>query len=94
MIALPSIDGTGMTWITIAGAKQNSLAGEFASAVARFRNTNDRSVLDPFIGKSLIDMNGKEWRLETRPDVLRRRMVQKNRDREYYRQISKIGLAA
>jgi hypothetical protein len=94
MIALPGPDGTGMTWITIAGAKQNSLAGEFASAVAHFRNTNDRSVLDPFIGKSLTDVSGKEWRLETRPDVLRRRMVQKNKDREYYRQISRTSIAA
>jgi hypothetical protein len=94
MIALPGPDGTGMTWITIAGAKQNSLAGAFSSAVDKFKNTNDRSILEPFIGKSLTDVHGKEWRLETRPEVLRRRMVQKNRDREYYRQISKIGLSA
>jgi hypothetical protein len=94
MIALPGPDGTGMTWITIAGSKQNSLAGEFSSAVAIFRNSNDRTVFDPFIGKSLIDVNGKQWRLETRPDVLRRRMVQKNRDREYYRQISRMEIAA
>jgi hypothetical protein len=94
MIALPGQDGSGMTWITIAGARQNSLAGEFSSATAYFKSSNDRTVLDPFIGKSLTDVNGKEWRLETRPDVLRRRMVQKNRDREYYRQISKVGIAA
>jgi hypothetical protein len=91
MIALSGPDGTGMTWITIAGSGQNSLAGKFSSAIAIFKDTNDRTVLSPFIGKSLIDVNGKEWRLETRPDVLRRRMVRRDRDREYYRQISRAA---
>ena len=67
MIALPGPDGTGMTWITLAGSDQNSLAGKFSSAVAYFKNSNDHSVLDPFVGKSLIDVSGKEWRLETSP---------------------------
>jgi hypothetical protein len=49
-----------------------SEVGRFMSAVGRFLETNDRSVLEPFIGRSVRDISGKEHSLETRPNVLYR----------------------
>ena len=42
------------------------------SAVGRFLDTNDRSALTPFVGRSVVDLSGKEHPLETRPNVLYR----------------------
>jgi hypothetical protein len=49
-----------------------SKVGHFMSAVGRFLETNDRSVLETFIGQSVRDISGKEHSLETRPNVLYR----------------------
>jgi len=51
---------------------ESQKVGAYSSAVGNFLSTNDPSVLEPFVGKYVIDMNGKRHLLETRPNVLYR----------------------
>jgi hypothetical protein len=47
-------------------------AGAYMSAVNVFLSSNDTSALDPFRGESIVDVKGKRYFLETRPNVLYR----------------------
>jgi hypothetical protein len=58
--------------ITVADFQSASRVGRYMAAVRRFLETNDRSVLEPFIGQSVRDATGKEHPFETRPNVLYR----------------------
>jgi hypothetical protein len=58
--------------ITVANVQTASAVGRFMAAVGRFLETNDRSVLTPFAGQSVRDINGREFPFETRPNVLYR----------------------
>ena len=49
-----------------------SKVGRFMAAVGRLLDTNDPTVLAPFVGQSVRDISGKEHPLETRPNVLYR----------------------
>jgi hypothetical protein len=58
--------------ITVANAQTASAVGRFMAAVGRFLEANDRSVLTPFVGQSVRDINGREYPFETRPNILYR----------------------
>jgi hypothetical protein len=58
--------------ITVGDFETASLVGRFMSAVGHFLETNNRSVLTPFFGQSVRDINGREHPFETRPNVLYR----------------------
>jgi hypothetical protein len=58
--------------ITVGNIQTASAGGRFMAAVGRFLDTNDRSVLTPFVGQSVRDINGREYPFETRPNVLYR----------------------
>lgn len=47
--------------ITVGNIQTASAVGRFMAAVGRFLDTNDRSVLTPFIGQSVRDINGREY---------------------------------
>jgi hypothetical protein len=47
-------------------------AGAYMSAVKAFLSSNDTSALDSFRGESVVDLKGKRYFLETRPNVLYR----------------------
>jgi hypothetical protein len=57
---------------TVGDFETASLVGRFMSAVGHFLETNNRSVLMPFVGQSVRDINGREHPFETRPNVLYR----------------------
>ena len=46
--------------------------GRFMGAVSRFLETNDASVLTPFVGQSIVDIKGKRHPFETDPNTLYR----------------------
>lgn len=58
--------------ITVGTFEQASLVGRYMSAVGQYLRTGDASVLKPFIGKSVRDIDGKSHRLETGPKTLYR----------------------
>jgi len=58
--------------ITVGDIQTASAVGRFMAAVGRFLDTNDRSVLTPFVGQSVRDINGREYPFETRPNILYR----------------------
>jgi len=58
--------------ITVAKFRTASLIGEHMAAVRWFVQTNDLRHLEPFAGKSVKDISGKRFPLETRPNVLHR----------------------
>lgn len=51
---------------------QASLNGEHLAAVGEFTRTNERELLEPFEGRSVIDAKGKAHPLETDPNTLHR----------------------
>lgn len=51
---------------------QASLNGEHLAAVGDFLRTNNRELLLPFEGRTVIDAKGKSHRLETDPNALHR----------------------
>jgi len=57
--------------VTVGNADTASAVGHFMGAVGRFLETNNRSVLTPYIGQSVRDIN-REHPFETRPNVLYR----------------------
>ena len=52
--------------------EQASLNGRHRSAIAEFLRTNDRDLLRPFDGATVIDLKGRAHPLETDPNVLHR----------------------
>jgi hypothetical protein len=58
--------------VTIAGYEQAALAGRYLAAVRAFRDSNDPSYLEPFVGEFVTDVHGKRRVFETRPNVLYR----------------------
>jgi hypothetical protein len=58
--------------LIVNGFEDSSLVGRHLVAVKNFIETNDISLLEPFVGRSVIDASGKEYVLETRPNVLHR----------------------
>ena len=58
--------------ITVANYDAAFEAGRYMAAVKTFLATNDPSVLKPFKGQSIIDVSGKQYIFETRPNVLYR----------------------
>jgi hypothetical protein len=45
--------------ITVGDLETASLIGRYMSAVARFSETNDRSLLEPFAGQAVTEIRGK-----------------------------------
>jgi len=58
--------------ITVGDLETASLIGRYMSAVARFSETNDRSLLQPFAGQAVTDIKGKSYPFETNPNTLYR----------------------
>ena len=58
--------------VTVADFQSASLVGRHMAAVRRFLETNNRSVLTPFVGQSVRDISGKEYPFENRPNILYR----------------------
>lgn len=58
--------------ITLRDFEQASLNGKHRNAVKAFLSSNDRELLEPFEGRSVIDAKGKAHPLETNPNVLHR----------------------
>lgn len=58
--------------ITVAGYAEADLVGRYMTAVREFLRTNDPSNLQPFVGELVIDVNGRPYLLETRPNILYR----------------------
>ncbi len=58
--------------IVVGNFKAASLVGKHMSAVGSFVRTADISHQRPFIGKTVKDIDGKSYVLETRPNVLYR----------------------
>ena len=55
----------GLSEIGLRDSRQASLLGRYWTAVERYRDTGDASVLREFRGKYIIDINGKQHRLLT-----------------------------
>ena len=69
---------------------QASLNGSHLAAVGDFIRTNDRELLEPFEGRSVIDVNGKAHPLETDPNELHRIAAQgEGQFHEIYRLVLK-----
>ena len=58
--------------ITVGDAKSASRVGSYMSAVARFLEKSDRSLLQPFVGQFVSDISGKTHPFETNPNTLYR----------------------
>jgi len=58
--------------LTVPNFKVASDVGKHMSAVGSFARTTDIAFLRPFVGKSVTDIHGKSYVLETRPNVLLR----------------------
>ena len=64
-------DGRERT-ITVPNFKAASDVGKHWSAIGSFVRTADAAFLRPFVGKTVTDINGKSYVLETRPNVILR----------------------
>lgn len=58
--------------VTVPDKATASLVGRYSTALAKFYKTNDRSVLQPFVGIKIQDVNGRTYVLETNANTLRR----------------------
>ena len=58
-------------WIKV-GFPAASLVGSHNEAIKRYVRFNDPALLDPFAGKTAVDLRGRKYPLETRPNVLHR----------------------
>ncbi len=58
--------------IVVPGYAEAELVGRYRDAVGEFLRTNDASNLRPFVGEQVVDVNGKTYLLETRPNILYR----------------------
>jgi hypothetical protein len=54
------------------GFETASLVGRHNNAIRRFIRSNDVSVLEPFRGELAVDLAGRKYLLEARPNVLHR----------------------
>jgi hypothetical protein len=71
---------------TVGSYDQASLAGDYVYAVGRFWTTADASHLEDFVGKSVTDINGRAYPLETNPNALfRLRKLTRTSFEEVYR---------
>lgn len=71
---------------TVDSYDQASLAGKYIDAVGDFWTTVDRSHLEDFVGKSVTDIKGRDYPLETNPNALfRLRKVSRTTFEEVYR---------
>jgi hypothetical protein len=61
--------------IVVPGFDEAAEVGEYMNATARFQETNDRSLLGPFVGRSVTDVGRRSWPYETNPNVLYRLMA-------------------
>ena len=69
---VPIYSGGKQHTIIVGQFDQASLVGKYMAAVRQFLITNDRAYLKPFIGKSVTDIDGKTYRLETGPNKIYR----------------------
>ncbi len=69
---MPIYSGGKQLKITVAGYEQAALVGRYMAAVKEFLATNDRTNLDPFVGETVTDVNGRPYVFETRPNALYR----------------------
>ena len=58
--------------ITVSGYQEAYAIGRYMAAVGQFLNTNDATVLQEFVGKSVSDVNGDQYVFETNPNTLYR----------------------
>jgi hypothetical protein len=58
-------------WIKV-GFENASLVGSHNEAIKRFLRTNETNALTPFDGQVAVDLRGRQYPLETRPNVLYR----------------------
>src|SRR5215470_4818451 len=58
--------------IKVRGFNTASEVGRYMARVRHFLETNDPSLLRPFEGRSVVDVNGQRHVFETRPNVLYR----------------------
>lgn len=58
--------------VVVPGYEESRLVGSFMATVKAFLNTNDATVLEPFVGQSVLDIAGRRHAFETRPNVLYR----------------------
>lgn len=73
--------------VTIAGYEQAALAGRYMAAVRAFRDSNDPSYLEPFVGEVVTDVRDTWHVFETRPNTLYRLAIG---DDETFEQIYRI----
>jgi len=59
-------------YITVKDSRYASTIGKYHSAIRKFLETGDKSVLEPFKNRQIRDSNGKVHKLETDPDKLYR----------------------
>ena len=62
----------GRKRLKVAGIEAASLVGKHDNAVKLFLQTNDKAVLQPFVGQSISDAAGRNHALEYRPNQLYR----------------------
>jgi transposase len=65
-------------YITVRDSRYASTIGKYHSAIRKFLETGDRSVLKPFKNKRIRDANGKIHKLETDPNKIYR--IEKGRE--------------
>lgn len=69
---ISTITTRGVRQLKIWGFDDASLVGRHYAAVGQFVRTNDRSLLDPFIGVTVKDASGRIHLLEINPNALHR----------------------
>ena len=58
--------------VTVGRFSSASLIGRYMAAVGQFLKSNDRKLLQPFVGQSVAEISGKAFPLETNPNTLYR----------------------
>lgn len=84
---MPIFSAGRSLYVMIAGYEQAALAGRYMAAVGAFRDSNDPSFLEPFIGEVVTDVRGTRHLFETRPNTLYRLAIG---DDEAFEQIYRI----
>ncbi len=69
---IPIYSGGRLHTITVTSYGDTFVIGRYMAAVKEFKRTNDASLLAPFVGQSVVDVQGKRYVFETRPNVLYR----------------------
>lgn len=62
----------GRELAVVVSVRMASLVGKYMAGVRWFVQTNDLHHIEPFVGRSITDMSGKRYPLETRPNALHR----------------------